>query len=87
MPDNRVIYLIDGTAYIHRGYHAVRNLSNSKGLPTNAAFSFTRMLMKLMKEKESEYAVVFFDAKGPTFRRLLLYMFILSTGSTPSCSV
>ena len=68
MPDNRVIYLIDGTAYIHRGYHAVRNLSNSKGLPTNAAFSFTRMLMKLMKEKESQYAVVFFDAKGPTFR-------------------
>ncbi|MFZ5564099.1 MAG: DNA polymerase I [Thermodesulfobacteriota bacterium] len=68
MPDNRVIYLIDGTAYIHRGYHAVRNLSNSKGLPTNATFSFTRMLMKLIKEKQPQYVVVFFDAKGPTFR-------------------
>ena len=68
MSKNRVVYLIDGTAYIHRGYHAVRSLSNSRGLPTNAAFSFTRMLLKFMKERQPEYAVVLFDAKGPTFR-------------------
>jgi len=68
MPKNRVVYLIDGTAYIHRGYHAVRSLSNSRGLPTNAAFSFTRMLLKFMKERQPEYAVVLFDARGPTFR-------------------
>lgn len=68
MPNDPVLYLIDGTAYIHRGYHAVRNLSNSRGLPTNAIFSFTRMLIKLIREKSPEYAVVCFDAKGPTFR-------------------
>ena len=68
MSKNRVVYLIDGTAYIHRGYHAVRSLTNSRGLPTNAAFSFTRMLLKFMKERQPEYAVVLFDAKGPTFR-------------------
>ncbi len=62
------VYLIDGTAYIHRAYHAIRGLTNSKGLPTNAVFGFTRMLIKLMAEKTPEYAAVFFDAKGPTFR-------------------
>ncbi|MEW6076386.1 MAG: DNA polymerase I [Thermodesulfobacteriota bacterium] len=68
MPKKRIVYLIDGTAYIHRGYHAVRSLSNSRGLPTNAAFSFTRMLIKFMKERQPQYAVVLFDARGPTFR-------------------
>jgi DNA polymerase-1 len=62
------LFLIDGTAYIHRAYHAIRSLSNSKGLPTNAVFGFTRMLMKLIEDRSPEYAAMFFDAKGPTFR-------------------
>ncbi|MEA3230232.1 MAG: DNA polymerase I [Thermodesulfobacteriota bacterium] len=66
--NDRTIYLIDGTAYIYRAYHAIRNLSNSKGLPTNAVFGFARMLIKFMTERSPRYAVMFFDAKGPTFR-------------------
>jgi len=66
--NEKTIYLIDGTAYIHRAYHAIRGLSNSKGLPTNAVFGFTRMLLKLMQERAPQYAGMFFDAKGPTFR-------------------
>lgn len=62
------LFLIDGTAYIHRAYHAVRGLSNSGGLPTNAAFGFTKMLVKLMEEKQPVHAVMVFDARGPTFR-------------------
>lgn len=64
----KTIYLIDGTAYVYRAYHAIRSLSNSKGMPTNAAFGFTRMLIKLMDDRTPEYAAMFFDAKGPTFR-------------------
>jgi len=64
----KVIYLIDGNSYIHRAYHAIRNLSNSKGLPTNAIFGFTKMLLKLLDDKSPEYIVVAFDLKGPTFR-------------------
>ena len=63
-----LIYLIDGSAYVYRAYHAVRGLSNSKGLPTNAIFGFTRMLIKLMQERAPAYMAIFFDAKGPTFR-------------------
>ncbi len=62
------LYLIDGSAYVYRAFHAVRGLSNSKGMPTNAVFGFTRMLIKLMEERAPQYVGMFFDAKGPTFR-------------------
>ena len=68
MKKEKTLYLIDGTAYIHRAYHAIRGLSNSKGLPTNAIFGFTRMLLKLIEDCNPKYAGMFFDAKGPTFR-------------------
>ena len=68
MENEKTIYLIDGTAYIHRAYHAIRDLTNSKGLPTNAVFGFTRMLIKLMEDRSPQYIGMFFDAKGPTFR-------------------
>lgn len=64
----KTLYLIDGTAYIHRAYHAVRGLSNSKGLPTNAILGFTKMLIKLIEDKKPEYLVLLFDSKGKTFR-------------------
>ena len=62
------LYLIDGSAYIYRAYHAVRGLSNSTGLPTNATFGFTRMLIKLMADRSPSHVAMVFDAKGPTFR-------------------
>jgi len=68
MENEKTIYMIDGSAYIYRAYHAVRGLSNSKGLPTNAVFGFTRMLLKLIEDHSPEYIGMFFDSKGPTFR-------------------
>jgi DNA polymerase-1 len=68
MYKDKTIYLIDGSAYIYRAYHAIRGLSNSKGLPTNAVLGFTKMLLKLIEDRNPEYAGMFFDVKGPTFR-------------------
>lgn len=68
MKNDKTLYLIDGSAYIYRAYHAIRSLANSKGLPTNAVFGFTRMLIKLIEDRSPEYVIMFFDAKGPTFR-------------------
>jgi len=68
MHPDKTLYLIDGSAYIYRAYHAIRGLSNSKGLPTNAVFGFTRMLLKLIQDRSPEYVAMVFDAKGPTFR-------------------
>ena len=69
--EEKVLYLVDGSSYIHRAFHAVRNLSNSKGLPTNAIFGFSRMLLKLLGDKKPAHIAVVFDAKGPTFRHAL----------------
>ena len=67
-PATPTLYLIDGSAYVYRAFHAVRGLANSKGMPTNAVFGFTRMLIKLMQERSPNHVGMFFDAKGPTFR-------------------
>jgi DNA polymerase I len=62
------IYLIDGSAYIHRAYHAMGGLSNSKGFPTGAVFGFTNMIVKTMRERKPNRIAVVFDAPGKTFR-------------------
>lgn len=62
------LYLVDGSGYIFRAYYAVRPLSNSKGLPTNAIYGFTTMLLKLMRDKKPDHIAVVFDAGRKTFR-------------------
>lgn len=62
------LYLIDGSSYIYRAYFAIRGLSTSKGLPTNAIYGFTNMLIKILKEKAPQFLAIAFDPKGPTKR-------------------
>lgn len=62
------LYLVDGSSYIYRAFYAIKSLSNSKGLPTNALYGFTRMLLKLIKEETPDKLAVIFDTKEPTFR-------------------
>ncbi|RLB11877.1 MAG: DNA polymerase I [Deltaproteobacteria bacterium] len=83
MPNKKVVYLIDGTSYIHRAYHAVGSLSNSKGFPTNAIYVFTRMLIKLLSEEKPEYMAVALDAKGPTFRHKIYADYKANRPPTP----
>ena len=66
--EKKTVYLIDGSSYLHRAYHAIRNLSNSKGFPTNAILGFTKMIMKLLADKNPRYLAIAFDTKEPTFR-------------------
>ncbi|XOF32831.1 MAG: DNA polymerase I [Candidatus Electrothrix sp. YB6] len=68
MPQKKEVYLIDGSAYIYRAYHAIRPLSNSAGLPTHAVYGFTTILRRILREKQPEYLAVAFDTKGPVFR-------------------
>ena len=69
--EERLLYLVDGSSYMYRAYHAIRHLSNSKGFPTNAIFGFSKMLLKLITEKKPRYLALVFDTKGPTFRHAL----------------
>ena len=66
--DQSPIFLIDGSAFFYRGYHAFRDIARSDGFPTSALFMIFRLLLKLLKEQTPQYLVFFLDGRGPTFR-------------------
>lgn len=68
MSSKNPVYIIDGSAYIYRAYHAISPLSNSKGMPTHAVFGYINILRRVLREKEPCFLAIAFDAKGPTFR-------------------
>ena len=55
------IYLMDASAFIHRAFHAIRNLSTKGGRPTGAVYGFTATLLKLLKDKKPDALAVVFD--------------------------
>ncbi|HVG08636.1 MAG TPA: DNA polymerase I [Thermoanaerobaculia bacterium] len=61
------LYLIDGYSNIFRAFYAIRNLSNSRGEPTNAVYGFVTMLRKLLREDKPDLLGVALDV-GKTFR-------------------
>ncbi|MGE5217722.1 MAG: 5'-3' exonuclease [Chloroflexota bacterium] len=65
------LFLIDGSSYIFRAFFAVPALNNSTGLPTNAIFGFTNILLRLLKLHRPEYVVVALDAARENFRHRL----------------
>jgi DNA polymerase-1 len=68
MSDRPRFFLIDGSSYLFRAFYAIGHLSTSRGLPTNATYGFTQMLLKVLKEHRPDYLLITFDAKAPTFR-------------------
>ncbi|MEW6594414.1 MAG: DNA polymerase I [Thermodesulfobacteriota bacterium] len=71
MPTPEPVYLIDGSAYIYRAYHAVAPLTNASGLPTHAIYGFVNILRRVIREKTPHYLAIAFDARGPNFRHEL----------------
>eukprot|EP01039_Chlorochromonas_danica_P013756 gene13756-15978_t len=73
---NRRLYLLDGSGYIFRAYHALPPLtSKSDGLPVGAVAGFCNMMWRLICELSAAHAddapthlAVIFDAAGPSFR-------------------
>ncbi|MGH7855479.1 MAG: 5'-3' exonuclease [Candidatus Binatia bacterium] len=63
------LFLIDGSSYIFRAFYAIPLLNNSTGLPTNAVFGFTNLLLKFLKQHRPEYVAVALDAGRETFRK------------------
>ncbi|MGD9610749.1 MAG: DNA polymerase I [Desulfovibrionaceae bacterium] len=63
------VFLIDGSAYLYRGYHAFRDISRSDGFPTNAIFMVMRLLLRLLRDEAPRHAVFFLDGRGPSFRK------------------
>jgi len=68
------LYLIDGSGYIFRAFHAipVHAFKRSDGVHTNAVNGFCNMIVKLIEAAQADEAVdymaVIFDASSVTFR-------------------
>ncbi len=68
MDTEETLYLVDGSSYLYRAYHALPKLSNSAGEPTGALLGVANMLRRLVNTANSRNIAVVFDARGPTFR-------------------
>ncbi len=77
------IYLIDGTAYVYRAYHATRDMARSDGFPTNALFTLLRLLVRLARQEKPEFLVFFMDGKGPHFRHEMYPAYKAQRPATP----
>ena len=62
------VILVDGSSYLFRAFHAIREMNTSSGFPTNAIRGVISMIRKLQKDYADSKIVVVFDAKGKTFR-------------------
>src|SRR5262245_46663679 len=67
------VFLVDGSGYIFRAFHALPPLTRkSDGLPIGAVSGFSNMLFKLMRDTKGPerptHLAVIFDAARATFR-------------------
>jgi DNA polymerase-1 len=65
----KIFMLIDGSAIIHRAYHAMPPFTKKDGTPTGAVYGFSSMLVKLLQNIHPDYIAVAFDRGKPTFRQ------------------
>ncbi|MGY8986124.1 MAG: DNA polymerase I [Sphingomonadales bacterium] len=66
------IYLIDGSGFIFRAYHALPPMTSPDGTPVNAVYGFSNMLLKLIQDMDDvdkpTHAAVILDRSRKTFR-------------------
>ena len=82
------IYLVDGSTYIFRAYHALPPLTRkSDGFPVGAISGFCNMLDKLIKDEREKnnltHLLVIFDASGKTFRNDIYPQYKANRSSPP----
>lgn len=79
-----IFLLIDGSAIVHRAYHAMPPLNRSDGTPTGAVQGFFSMLLKLILEVHPSHIAVAFDRPKPTFRKELFKQYQAQRPATES---
>jgi DNA polymerase-1 len=79
----RHVYLIDGSGFIFRAYHALPPLTRSDGTPTAAVLGFSNMLAKLLSETDADHIAVVFDHSGSSFRNQIYDQYKANRAETP----
>jgi DNA polymerase-1 len=70
-PAFRHLYLVDGSGFIFRAFHALPPLTRRDGTPVGAVLGFCNMLMKLLDGTDCDAIAVIFDAGRKTFRNTI----------------
>ena len=60
-PKKPTLFIVDGSNNVYRSYFAIRGLTNSAGLATNAVYGFTQTLKKLLNDHKPDLVAVAFD--------------------------
>ena len=79
----RHVYLIDGSGFIFRAYHALPPLTRSDGTPMGAVLGFSNMLAKLLSETDADHIAVVFDHSGSSFRNRIYDQYKANRAETP----
>lgn len=77
------VFLMDGTAYIYRGFYASRNLRRSDGFPTNALVIVTRVLLRVLREENPLFFLFAMDGRGRNFRNDIYEQYKANRESMP----
>jgi DNA polymerase I len=64
----RHVFLVDGSGFIFRAYHALPPLTKSDGTPVGAVLGFSNMLLKLLQGTDADHIAVVFDSAARSFR-------------------
>ncbi len=67
-PPRQRLFLIDGSGFIFRAFHALPPLSRPDGTPVNAVYGYTNMLSRLLTDMRDDKVAVIFDNARVTFR-------------------
>lgn len=77
------LLLIDGHYYMYRSFFAIRELSNSKGEPTNAIYGFIKTVRKMLRDTGADRAAVLWDEGLPKRRVELQPEYKATRAETP----
>ncbi len=62
------VFLVDGSGFIFRAFHALPPMTRPDGTPVNAVYGFCTMLMRLLEDTDADHIAVIFDTSRKTFR-------------------
>jgi len=66
-----IFMLVDGSAIVHRAFHAMPPLTTYDGTPTGAVQGFFSMILKVIQELHPAHVAIAFDRPTPNFRKEL----------------
>lgn len=83
MKQAKTLYLVDISSFIFRAFFAIRKLTTSQGVPVNAVYGVTNMLLQLLENYKPDAIACVFDTQKPSFRKEIYEEYKSNRGAPP----